>query len=390
MVPISYNVRSMMARRWTTLATVFGIALVVFVLASSCMLNAGIEDSLGAAGKADNVIVMRKGSDAEMASGVEEPMVGQILSRDEILRTGSSNTTGLGVGEIVVVVTLDKLGTEGIANVMIRGVPAHVMEFRPEVKIIAGRPAKPGTNEVIVGKAIRGRFAGVDLGKSFELRKNRPVEVVGVFTADGEVFESEVWGDLDTIRASFGREGVVSSVRARLSSPSKFDAFKGGVEADKQLGLEVLREQDFYDKQAEGQSFLGIIGVILAVICSLGAMIGAAITMNAAVANRVREIGILRALGFSRLGILFSFLLESLMLALLGCALGIVGALILGKFGSFGSMNFATWSEIVIRFTPTVGILVWSALFAIIVGLIGGLIPAIRAAQVSPLEAMRG
>jgi putative ABC transport system permease protein len=286
------------------------------------------------------------------------------------------------------VITLDKKGTSGVANVMIRGVPSHVMEFRPETKIVAGRPAKPGTNEVIVGKAIRGRFAGVDLGQSFELRKNRPVEIVGVFTTGGSAFESEVWGDLDTVRSSFGREGVVSSVRARLSSPSKFDGFKAGVEADKQLGLEVLRERDFYDKQAEGQAILGIIGIVMAILCSLGAMIGAAITMNAAVANRQREIGTLRALGFSRFSILFSFVLEALMLALLGCAVGIVGALFM-QFASFGTMNFATWSEIVIKFKPTVSILITSTVFAVFMGLIGGLIPAIRAARVSPLEAMR-
>lgn len=389
MIPLSYNLRSMAQRKATTGTTIFGIALVVFLFASSCMLNAGIGQALGGIGEVDNVLVLRKGSDAEMSSGIEEPQVGMILAREEVLRTGTSTTTGLGVGEVVVVVTLDKKGTDGIGNVMIRGVPSHVTQLRPEVKIVAGRPAKPGTNEVIVGKGIRGRFAGVELGKTFELRKNRPVEVVGIFEAAGTAYESEVWGDLDTIRGSFGREGVVSSVRAKLSSPTKFDAFKAGVESDKSLGLEVMRERDYYEKQADGMSMLGIIGVIMAILCSLGAMIGAAITMNAAVANRVREIGTLRALGFSRFAILFSFLLEALILAGLGCGVGIVGALLM-QFAEFGTMNFATWSEIVIQFKPTLAILIQSTIFALFVGLIGGLIPAIRAAFVSPLEAMRG
>jgi putative ABC transport system permease protein len=388
MIPISYNLRSMAQRKATTGATIFGVGMVVWLFASAFMFNAGVNESLQGAGEPNNVLVLRKGSDAEMASGIEDPQIGTILARDEVAKLGA-NATAMGVGELVAVIAIDKKGTNGISNMTIRGVPSHVMQFRPEVKIVAGRPAKPGTNEVIVGSAIRGRFVGVDLGQSFELRKNRPAQVVGVFSANGKSYESEVWGDVDIVRNAFGREGVVSSVRARLSSPSKYDAFKAGVEADKTLGLEVMREADYYEKQAEGQSALGIIGIVIAILCSFGAMIGAAITMNAAVANRQREIGTLRALGFSRFTILISFVLETLILAGLGCIIGVLGAMLM-SFASFGSMNMVTWSEVVIRFRPTGGIIIGSVFFAMVVGLIGGLIPAIRAALVSPLEAMRG
>jgi putative ABC transport system permease protein len=388
MVPISYNIRSMVARKWTTLATVAGIMLVVFVMAAALMFLAGLNSVLKSSGRADNAVILRKGSDAELASGVEDPMVGQILSRDEVLRTAASSTTGLGVGEIVVVITLDKKGTDGVSNATIRGVPPNVMEFRPEVKIVDGRPPKPGTDEVMIGQQIRGRFAGVDLNQSFELRKNRPVQVVGVFSADGSAFESEIWADVVTVRSAYNREGVVSSVRARLASPSKFDAFKAGVESDQRLGLEVLRETEFYEKQAGMTGLLGYLGIGAAILFSLGAMIGAAITMNAAVANRQREIGILRALGFSRFSILTSFILEALVVSFAGCVAGIVAAMFMTLF-SISTMNWATWSELVIRFNITPGIIIFSVVFAVIMGLIGGLFPAIRAARVSPLEAMR-
>jgi putative ABC transport system permease protein len=388
MVPITYNIRSLVVRKTTTLAALFGIALVVFVFSAVNMLSLGIQKTLGSSGRSDNAVVLRKGSDAELTSSIEEPLVGLMRANDAVARSPSGD--GLGVGEIVVVATLDKTGTSGVSNVLIRGVPENVYEFRPEVTMVAGRKARPGTDEVVVGKSISGRFQGVDLGKTFELKKNRPVTVVGVFTAAGSSFESEVWGDLDTIRNAFGRQGLVSAVRVRLTSATRLDAFKLAVESDKRLGLAVEREDVYYEKQSSMMAgFFMALGIAIAVFCSFGAMIGAAITMYAQVANRTREVGTLRALGFSRRSILSSFMLESLFLALAGGLIGALASMLMG-FVKFSTVNWASWSEVVFSFEARPSIILGSLVFAAFLGAVGGFLPALRAARVSPVEAMRG
>ena len=295
----------------------------------------------------------------------------------------------LGLGEVLVVLTMDKVGVDGVSNVQLRGVPENVGQFRKTMRIIEGRAARPGTNEVIIGKGIRGRFKGLDLGQSVELRKNRPVQVVGVFSHEGSSHESEVWGDIDTVRAAFGRAGLYSAVRVQLESSTKFEAFEAVVEQDKQLLLDAVREDRYYEKQSEGTSmFVTSLGIVIAIIFSIGAMIGAMITMYASIASRGREIGTLAALGFSRHGILMSFLIESLSLALVGGALGVFGSLLLGTV-KFSMMNFASWSEIVFTFTPTPGILLSSLFFAGLMGIAGGFFPALQAARISPVRAMR-
>src|SRR6202142_2820050 len=387
MVPFRYNVRSLAVRKATTVATAAGIALVVFVLASSLMLAAGIKKTLGTAGKAENAIVLRMGSDAELGSVVEESSVPLILAAPGVARDGRGQP--LGSGEIVVVGAMEKLGTTGLTNVSVRGIPDDVMRFRPETRIVAGRPARPGSDEVIVGARIRGRIKGLDIGQTFELKKNRPATVVGVFEADGSSYESEVWVDREVLRQAYHREGIVSSVRVRLESPTKFDAFRAGVENDKRLGLQALRETAFYEKQSEGVSiFIGALGTIVSVFFAVGAMIGAMITMYAAVANRQREIGMLGAVGFSRTSILGSFVFESVLLATLGGALGAVAALGMGLV-RFSMVNFASWSEIVFSFEPTASVMATALVSAGAMGLLGGLFPAVRAARTSPLKAMR-
>jgi putative ABC transport system permease protein len=199
-----------------------------------------------------------------------------------------------------------------------------------------------------------------------------------------------VWVDFDVLRTSFRREGIVSSVRVKLASPAQFELFQASVEQDKRVGLQALREQKFYEKQSEGTStFIGIVGTAIAIVFSVGAMIGAMITMYAAVANRQKEIGVLRALGFSRRSVLTSFLLESLLLALIGGALGTLASLGMG-FVKFSMMNFSSWSEMVFSFDPTFEVIGTALAFAGIMGLIGGFLPALRAARVSAVTAMRG
>jgi len=386
MVPLSYNVRSMVTRKVTTLATAIGIALVVFVFAAAMMLGAGVDRALAASGRDDVAIVMRNGSDAELSSRVEGNHLGLIRDQPQVARTGGEAV----VGEVVIIVTAELAdGSGGISNVLVRGTPAEGIAFRPEVKITRGRAPKPGTNEVIVGQAIAGRFKGMSVGQQFDLRRNRPLQVVGEFSADASSYESEVWGDVDVIRTSLGREGMVSSARVRLSNANAFPAFRAALEADKRLGVKVMRESEYYKKQSESTSgFLSGMGIIIAVMFSIAAMIGAVITMNGAVAHRAREIGTLRALGFSRLSILFSFVIEAIMLALVGGAIGLAFVMLM-TLVTFPVMNFQTFSEIVIRFTPTPSVYLWSLVVAVIMGLIGGLGPAIRAARVSPVEAMR-
>lgn len=387
MVPIQYNIRSLLVRKVTTAATAFGVALVVFVFAAALMLSEGVEQAMLTSGHPDNAIILRDGSDSELSSQVDKEHLGLFRERPEVARGGGESV----IGEIVVVITAERVDSAGsISNVLLRGTPTDGIGFRPEVKIVAGRAPRPGTNDVIIGEGIAGKFKGMALGQTFELRRNRPLQVVGVFSADGSSYESEVWGDIDVVRTGLGRTAMVSSARVRLSSPTQFAAFKASLEADKRMGVDVMRETDYYRKQSQQTSqFMSGMGVTIAIMFSLAAMIGAAITMNGAVAHRTREIGTLRALGFSRPAILTSFVIESIFLAVLGGLIGSAFVLVLGLF-SFSVMNFQTFSEIVIGFHATGGIIVGSITLSAVMGLIGGLLPAIRAARVSPVEAMRG
>jgi putative ABC transport system permease protein len=390
MIPISYNVRSLMVRKTTSLATALGIALVVFVLAAAFMLSAGVSKTLVAGGRADNAIVTRKGSDQEMASSIESKSVSLVLATPGVKKDEAGQP--LGSGEVVVVIAQDRLGGEPgqVTNILVRGVADNVLKVRPDVRMVEGRPARPGTDECVIGKGLVGNYRGMRLGETFELKKNRPVTVVGVFEAGGSSFESEVWVNVETARSSFGREGLVSSVTVRLDSPAKFDAFKATVETDKQLLLEARRETKYYEAQSQGTAlFIGIMGFIITLFCAAGATLGAMNTMFAAVAQRKREIGTLRALGFSRFSILSSFVLESSVLALAGGLVGLVGALAL-TLTRVSMMNFQTWQEISFSFAATPGILIGALVAGTGMGIVGGFLPALKAAGTSPIEAMRG
>jgi putative ABC transport system permease protein len=385
MIPVSYNVRNIRVRKTTSIAAILGLALVVFVFASTLMLSNGIDKTLGRSAAGDVAVVLRKGATSEMESSIEDPSVNLVINDTTLAQPARGPR---GVAEVVMVVLLDKLGTNGVSNTMIRGVKEGSIEFRPGIKIIAGRAPQPGADEVMVGRAIRGRFKGLDLEQSFELKKNRPVKVVGVFEDGGSSNESEIWADLETVRTAFRRESLVSSIRTRIE-PTKFDAFKASVESNRQLNLQVLKESAYYEKQSEGSSiFIKAMGTVIAVFFSLGAMLGAMITMHATVASRQREIGTLRALGFKRRSILVSFLFESLLLALIGGTIGVLASMAMGLV-SFSMVNFASWSEIVFKFEPTPAILVKALVFAAVMGLLGGFLPARRAAKVSPVDAMR-
>jgi putative ABC transport system permease protein len=389
MVPIAYNIRSLARRRRTTLATMAGIALVVFVVSASLMLAHGVNEALSLSAGDDAVIVLRKGSDAEFGSVIDRSDVGVILSAPGVRANADGSPQG--VAELMVVTALDKLGGEKgqVANLQVRGVPQAALDFRPQVRIIAGRALRPGSDEAIIGARLRGRFPGVELGQSFELRKNRRLTVVGVFEADAGFYESEIWADVDTLSSEFGREGIVSSVRARLESPVQFVSFRDQLQADKRLGVTVLREKEFLEQQSQGiATLVTALGSVIGVFFSLAATLGAMITMYAAVEQRRTEVGLLRALGFSGSSVLFSLTMESLGLALAAGAIGALASLAMASV-KFSMVNFATWSEIVIAFSPTPGTIFTSIAVAGIMGLVGGLFPALRGARGSLNEGLR-
>jgi len=382
-VPFQYNARSLLVRKATTLATALGIALVVFVFAGALMLG-DVSRVLATAGRPDTVIILRKGSDAELSSAIGNEYLGLFRGPAQVSQAGGV------IGEIIVVVIADHIDSSTSSNVLVRGTPPEGIAFRPEIKIVSGRAPRPGTNEVMVGSGIAGRFKGLAIGGTLDLRRNRPLSVVGVFSADGGSYESEVWGDLDYVRNALGRQAVVSSARVRLTSAADFDAYRQAIESDKRFSMKVMREPDYNEKQSQAvATFLKWFGIVAAVLFSFAAMLGAAITMNGAVAHRTREIGTLRALGFSRRSILVAFLIEAIVLATVGGVIGSAMVLLL-SFAKFPIINFQTFSEIVLSFHATPRVFAASLIFSGAMGLVGGLFPAIRAARVSPIEAMRG
>jgi putative ABC transport system permease protein len=276
-----------------------------------------------------------------------------------------------------------------ISTLQVRGVSANVFELRPEARIIAGRPIQPGTDEALVGKAVLGRYPGLRIGERVELSSSTKPTVVGVFEAAGSVYESEIWADFETVRRAFSFFAKLSSITAQLDSASALDGFGSPLMADKQTGLSVASESAYYKKASQGlPDVIGILGIVETVIFSIGAVLGAMITMHASVSQRGREIGVLRALGFGRMQILFSFVVES---AALGFAGALAGAAVclLTPLLDFRCMNFATGQEVAFRFVPSFANLGFAILAGTAVGAFGGLVPAIRAARVDPVQAMR-
>ncbi|MGD0680329.1 MAG: ABC transporter permease [Polyangiaceae bacterium] len=387
MIPIAYNVRNLAVRKATTAAAAAGLGLVVFVFASVMMLANGVKQATHRAVDPNGVIALRKGSSVEIESGLDESSVALLGAMPGVARSAAGQP--LAVGELVVLVILDKR-EGGLSNVVIRGVPENVLALRPSLRVKEGRAPRPGTNEVMVGSSIRPRIQGLDPGKVLEIRKNRPLQIVGVFEDDSSSNESEIWGDLHVVQAAFAQQGTVSSVRVRLESPGAFDRFAAAVAATPQLHLNTWRESEFGDRQTQGTAiFLSGMGTLVALLFSIGAVIGAMITMHATVEQRQREIGTLRAIGFTRTQVLASFLLESIVLALVGGVFG-AGASLLMSLKRISMMNVSTWSELSFKFEPTPGILLAAIALAVVMGACGGLLPAVRTARINPIQAMRG
>jgi len=384
-IPLSYVARNLWARRLTTALTGAGLALVVFVFATVLMLDEGLRNTMVTTGEYDNVVLVRRAAETEVQSGIDRVQANIAASHPAIAR-GTDGQPWLSK-ETVVLISLIKRGSAQPSNVIIRGIAPNALTLRPQVRLSAGRMFRPGAAEIIAGASIARRFNGAGIGEKIRFGQ-REWTVVGLFDAGNSGFDSEIWGDADQLMAAF-RRNAYSAMVLRLADSHQFERFKQDIENDQRLTLDAKREQTFYADQSKALStFISVLGLILSVIFSIGAMIGATITMYASVANRVGEIGTLRALGFQRRSILAAFLSESMLLAVVGGALGLACASLM-QFISFSTTNFQSFSELAFGFRLTTAIILKTLLFSLAMGAIGGFLPALRAARMPIVDALR-
>jgi putative ABC transport system permease protein len=384
-IPLAYVARNLWTRRLTTTLTAAGLALVVFVFATVQMLDAGLKKTLVTTGEHDNVVVIRKGAETEVQSAIDRNQA-SIMEMHPAVALGEDGRP-LASKEAVVLISLEKRGSNKPSNVVIRGVSPAGLGLRPQVQLVAGRMFRPGSSEIVVGSGIAKGFSGTRIGEHLRFAQ-RDWTVVGSFDAGGSGFDSEIWGDVDQLMQSFRRTSY-SSMVVRITQADLFDRFKTDIDVDPRLADEAKREQTFYSDQSKAlSSFINILGLTLSTIFSIAAMIGAMITMYASVANRVAEIGTLRALGFKRVDVLGAFLLEALLLGLVGGMAGLACASLM-QFASFSTTNFQTFADLSFRFVLTPAIVVKTLVFSLVMGLIGGFLPAMRAARMNIVDALR-
>lgn len=383
-IPTYYNVRSLWNRRASTIATVLGLALVVFVFAAVLMLSNGIEEALRSGGRPDNAVLLRAGATAEISSVVERADVRILATFPEVAQSKTGDP--LVVGEVVVLVALPR-EAGGFINATVRGVEPGSFEARPGVQIVEGRAPTPGTNEIAIGGGLVGRFKGAFVGGELELARSR-WPIVGRIVADGGAFESELWTDREKLARAYERTAFSSALVA-LRSPGELDALEARVGLDRRFSLKVQREDRYWEEAASGTAtFIRILGLFVSVVFSGGAVLGAMITMDAQVAARTRELAMMRAIGFPKRSVLLGILLES---ALLGAAGGVLGAAFATamKLVQIRTLNFQTFAEVRFGFEPTAGILLGAIAFGVAMGTVGGLLPAYRASRLPILEATR-
>jgi putative ABC transport system permease protein len=386
-IPISYSYRNLWTRKLTTLLTLIGIALVVFVFAAVLMLDNGLKQTLVSTGSDSNLVILRKAASSDVLSILDRDSARLIQQFPEIGRTNDGKP--IVSSDMVVIINLMKYGSNDMGNVIVRGVtPATALELRRQVKVVQGRMFESGKTEIIIGSSISKRFKGTRVGEKIKFA-SREWEVVGIFDAEKSGFESEIWGDVEQMMATFNRDAY-STLTVRLADPNQLSAFKTRFESEPRLkGFEFQKEKEYFAKQSQGLgTFLKALGLVITFIFAFGAMIGAMITMYAAVANRTIEIGTLRSLGFKRRSVLTAFLIESLFIALLGGALGLFLASFLQTL-TISTLNFATFSELAFGFELSPGIVVASFIFAAVMGMIGGFLPAVRAARLQIVSALR-
>jgi putative ABC transport system permease protein len=380
-----YSFRNLLTRRLTTFLTASGMALVVFVFASIVMLAEGLQKTLVETGSWSNVVVLRRSAGSEMQSGIDREQAAIVETQPEVAL--GSDGRKLVAKELVVLINLRKRDSGSPTNVIIRGISETSLKLRPQVKLAVGRFPRPGSSEIMAGLSVAKRFENVGLGKvlSFAMRT---WTVVGIFDAGNTGFSSEIWGDVDQFMQAFGRP-VYSSVIFRLRNNLEFQKVKDRIQGDPRLTLEAKRETTYYKDQSKALAkFLRILGLSLTSIFSIGAVIGAMITMYAAVANRIGEIATLRALGFRRATILVAFLLESLFLGFIGGVAGLFFASFLQLF-TVSTPNFQTFSELAFGFSLSFEIVYKALTFSLFMGLAGGILPAFRASKLNIVESLR-
>ena len=384
-IPLTYVARNLWVRRLTTALTAGGLALVVFVFATVLMLDEGLKRTLVTTGEPDNAVIIRKGAETEIQSVIARDQAG-IIEMHPAVASGAQGQRMVSK-ETVVLISLLRAADDKPSNVVIRGTSDIGFVLRPQVKIKSGRLFRPGTSEIIVGTSIAARFAHTGIGQNLKFAQ-REWTVVGVFDGGGSGFDSEVWGDVDQLMQAF-RRNAYSSLVVRLADTAQFDQLRTDVGEDPRLAQEMKREQTFYSDQSKALStFINVLGLTLSVIFSIGAMIGAMITMYASVASRVGEIGTLRALGFRQGAVLWAFMAEALLLGVVGGAVGLALAALM-QFASFSTINFQTFADLSFRFILTPGIAGMTLSFALAMGFVGGFLPAFRAARLNIVDALR-
>ena len=397
-IPISYNLRNITQRPLSALATTIGIALVVAILIGAFALASGFQAALVETGSPENLLVLRTGADSEISSGISRDAANilrampdvQVGSDQDILRAMPDVQVGsdqrpLASAEMVVLINAPRLGQGGSSNVTIRGIDGEGLRLRSQVRVVEGRMFTPGTDEVIVASRMAKRFANCAIGDRMRFGQ-RDFTVVGHFTAGGSGFDSEVWGDNAVLMPALNREDVFQSVTLRMRDTTRFAALKKELEGDPRLGVQVRTERGWYAEQsALMATIIRVGGVFITLIMAVGAIFGAMNTMFAAVKQRTREIAVLLTLGFSPAAITLSFLIESVLLALIG---GVVGCLLALPINGIttSTTNWSSFSEVAFAFRVTPLGMVIGLLFAAILGLVGGFLPALRAGR-QPLAA---
>ncbi len=383
-IPLKYNLRNLLVRRTSTLLTASSIALTVAVFITMMALATGLKEAFISTGSPRNLIVLRQNSDTETNSTVTPADFQNIKYLEGIARDG--NGMPRASAETIVLINLPRVDNPQGSNVIIRGLSAMGFALRPQVRLVEGRWFRPGSREVVVSQPVSRRFANTHLGQRLRFGRSE-WQVVGIFNAGGTAFDSEIWCDVNQLMNDYHRTSY-SSILAETTNREALEALLVRIEEDRLLRLDAMSETDYYAKQTSTALPVQILGTFIAVIMAIGAAFAAMNAMYTAVANRTREIGTLRVLGFSRPSIWFSFAIESIMLSLLGGAIGSLVALPINGL-STGTTNFSTFSEIAFQFRVTPELIVTGLIFSGLIGLLGGSLPALKAAREQIVTALR-
>ena len=384
-LPLKYNLRNLIVRKSSTLATAVTISLTVAVYLMVMALANGIDLTLASSGEPLNLIVVRNGSTAELNSTVTRDNLQNLMYLDGVAREGDQP---LASPEMITLIYKARKGMTQGSNIQIRGVGPMSTKLRSGFKLAAGRMFQPGLAEAIVSRRIAERFQGMEIGDKFRVQTS-DFTVVGLFDAGGKAFESETWIDVNSLMSATKRDGAYSSVLLRVNSPAALDSLAKRISDDQRLQLKAVPERRFYeDQQGTASGLLKGLAVFIAFIMAVGAAFAGMNTMYAAVARRTSEIGTLRVLGFSRLSILIAFVLEAIAIAVIGVGIGILLALPL-NFVSTGTSNWVTFSEIAFNFRVTPRLMLWALIFGVVIGLLGSLLPSVRASRFRIVDALR-